>query len=144
MAFNTASEIMVEGRLSLRNFTQTQIELAIEAAEQEINLRVAPLETTHKHYSYYSRRLPTLKEAHCNLTLARLYRTYAYEQIVRGESGNPWGVEGFQMGAYTPEKNTMMDSYIRLASIYQEKAESLLKTCKYILPSVRRPAPLEI
>ena len=144
MSFNTVQEIITDGRLSLEDFNQSQIENAIDASQEEIDMRVPPLAESHKWYSVYSRRLSTLKEAHLCLTLSRLYKTSAYEYLVRGDSGNPWSVEGFNQGAYTPEKNVMHDTFIRLAKEYKDKADELLKLCHYVLPSVRRPRPLEI
>ena len=137
MAYNSADEILAVGRISFEDFPQSEIELSIDEAEAEINLRIIPISEGDRGYDRYSRRLPLIKRAHAYLTLSYVLGRLPYEQLAHGITGDPISIGGeFSQGAVTPEKNIQADFYIRLSQEYRDKAEDLIHKAQYRIPRI--------
>ena len=144
MALNTVSEIIALGRINLDEFPQSEIELALEEADDEITLRVPPLSPGERGWDRYVRRLPLIKQAEGYLALSYAYKRLSYDTITHAEPGDPFGALGLNFGAKTPEINTIADYYRKLSDDYRTLAEPLIKQCRVIVPQFRRPRAISL
>ncbi len=144
MAYSTVEDILLAGRLSLEDFPESELELAIAEAGDEIDLRIPPISSGSPIYPYYQRRLPMIKRAHCYLALSYVMSRLSYEEITHGLTGDPLTLPDIGRGAVTPEKNTIAQFYADESKRYREMAEKLISQAEYFAPVVRRPKPLEL
>ena len=144
MAYNTVENILSIGRLSLDDLPESEIETAILEAETEIDLRIPPLVIGDKGYDRYQRRLPLITQAHGFLSLSYVYKRMPYDTLAHAEPGDPLGILHMNYGAKTPEINTIADYFRKLSDDYRKQAEDLLKKCLVRVPTIRRPAAIEL
>ena len=144
MAYNEVADILAAGRLTLTDSSQSEIELSIDEATDEIDLRIPPLSDGDEGYDRYERRLPMKTRAHAYLTLAYLFGRLAYDTLTNAEPGDPFGVVDMQFGAKTPETNTIAQFYRSMQKDYRSHAERLIKQASYRIPRVRRPQALDL
>lgn len=144
MSYNTVSEILTVGRLNLTDFPQSEIEKAIDEAEEEIDLRIPPLTPGQAGYDRYARRLQMIKQAHAYLTLSYAFDRLPFDTIAHAEAGDPFGTVDMNFGAKTPEINTLADYYRARARDYRDKAETLIKSASYRIPYIKRPKAITL
>jgi len=144
MAYNTTEDILNVGRLSLDDLPESEIELAIDEATDEIDLRIPPLSEGDRGYERYARRLPLITRAHACLSLHYIFKRMPFDTIAHAEAGDPFGTLDMNFGAKTPEINTIADYWRKLASDYREQAERLIAKARYRIPTVKRPKAITL
>ena len=142
--YNTVAEILTCGRLSLTDFPQSEIELAIGEAQDEITLLIPPLTADDPGYSYFSRRLPLIKRAHAYLSLSYVMRRASFDELAHGQGGLALSVPDLSRGTPIPDKAEIAKQYLDLSDSYRKQAEELISRARYRVPIVSRPSRLRL
>ena len=142
---NTPTELANNIALSFADFDTGSdgFQLAIDTARAEILFRLGQFDSNSypEIDPFDDTKLAAAKtlakQAEWNRAGAILYTLKAQLEVQFGESGTPLGTsDGFQIGAFTPEKDTLSHAYKKRGTELQTEYEQLMTM---IIPNTNMP-----